>query len=397
MRRGWDWLRSDGWRQPWPAALILACVLVASGALIERMSLPARISAPAGTGRSHFLAYLAAAAFGTLVGATELVARYRDKPSAPLQTLPGLVYIGVNGAVSLIVFWLLRTGQIATGTVAGLGPALNQVLVAGFGSMALFRTSLFRMRVKDTDIAVGPAAVLQVILDAADRACDRLRAGPRAQEVKRIMAGICYAPAKSALVLHCLALMQNLSATDKDQLSQAIAVLDAAAMSDEVKAYNLGLVLINFVGEDVLREAVQALDSLIRGPAPDLPPIFSQADSLELADLPPLVSLCAALDPTDREQQVATLRAAWLAVDPVLHRQADANVVVLARLRRYFGPETLSRALAVLTASKAPVQKVEGPLNLGDLAPAPAPAAKPPGGGEGRPAAEGRPASGSSP
>ena len=50
------------------------------------------------------------------------LARYRDKPVAPLETVPGLVYIAVNGAASLMLLWFLRTGQIslgASGSVLG--------------------------------------------------------------------------------------------------------------------------------------------------------------------------------------------------------------------------------------------------------------------------------------
>ena len=348
------------WRRSWVSLVVTAVVVFTAGAVVTR------ISSDRG---DHFLAYLGAGVFGMLVGATELVARYRDKPTASLETVPGLVYITVNGTVSLLVFWFLRTGQIAVSAVPALGPTLNQVLVAGFGSMALFRTSIFTLRVKDSDIAIGPAAVLQVILTAADRACDRLRAGPRAQEVKDIMRGVSFARAKSGLVLHCLALMQNVSASEQSQLTQAISVLETSTMSDEVKAYNLGLLLMNFVGEDVLKEAVAALGTVIQGPAADDPPIFSQAAGLEFSDMSALISICAALDPMMRESDVAELRGGWIKLDPPLDREPDRNVVVLARLRHYFGPDTLARAIALLVAGKTPVKRVTGPLNLADLIP----------------------------
>jgi hypothetical protein len=60
----------------------------------------------------------------------------------------------------------------------------------------------------------------------ADRACDRLRAGPRAKEVKNILRGVSFARAKSGLLLHCLALMQKVSTSEQSQLTQAISVLE---------------------------------------------------------------------------------------------------------------------------------------------------------------------------
>jgi hypothetical protein len=45
----------------------------------------------------HPAPYAAAVLFGLAVEITELVARYRDRPTAPLKTLSGIVYILVNG------------------------------------------------------------------------------------------------------------------------------------------------------------------------------------------------------------------------------------------------------------------------------------------------------------
>jgi hypothetical protein len=75
-----------------------------------------------------------------------------------------------------------------------MSPIVAQVLLAGFGTMAFFRTSLFTLRItcvhvagRESDVAIGPAAVVQVIINAADRACDRFRAGPRSSDVVRII------------------------------------------------------------------------------------------------------------------------------------------------------------------------------------------------------------------
>lgn len=343
----------------WPTWLA-GIVLFAAGAAVERM-------ATAGPDGSHPLPYLAVAVFGMLVGATELVARYRDRPAAALRTLPGIVYIAVNAVVSLAVLWFLRTGQLGLTVTTVFGQTLNQVLLAGFGSMALFRTSIFTLRVKDADIAIGPAAVLQVILAAADRACDRLRAGPRARRVQEIMCGVSFERARKALPLHCVALMQNVSNDEQAQLNQVIAALSSEPMSAEIKSYNLGLVLMNLVGEDVLAEAVNGLGPLIRGPADDDPPILSNASRLKFEEMPALIAICLAIDPLQRDGEPE----AWLRVDATkVPGEADRNTVVLSRLRGFFGPDTVVKALALLDANKTPVQPLTQSLSLDDLAPA---------------------------
>jgi hypothetical protein len=92
---------------------VLGPVALTAGALAERIA--------QGSCR-HLLAYLGAGVLGLLVDVTELVARYRDDPMAVIRAMPGLIYIGVNAAVSLIVFWLLHTGQLGS-DVLGKSPA----------------------------------------------------------------------------------------------------------------------------------------------------------------------------------------------------------------------------------------------------------------------------------
>lgn len=166
---------------PWMviAAVVLGLVV---GVLLERMT----IGLPAADASSgHLAAYVGATMLGLLVGATELVARYRDAPRCALESPAGMIYMATNAGVSLGVFWLLRTGQIGGNPSSALGPTLSQVLLAGIGGMALLRTSVFTLRLRDKDIA----------------------AGPRAVEVRRLMEGISFDRAKPALPAHCLALM----------------------------------------------------------------------------------------------------------------------------------------------------------------------------------------------
>ena len=126
--------------------------------------------------------------------------------------------------------------------------------------------------------------MLQVILSAADRACDRLRAGPRSARVFGIMRGVSFDRAKLALPLHCFALMQNVSTAEQTQLMQTLDTLATKSMTDEVKSYNLGLLMMNVVGEDVLEKAVSVLGPLILGPSADEPPILAQASVLKPED-----------------------------------------------------------------------------------------------------------------
>ena len=51
------------------------------------------------------------------------------------------------------------------------------------------------------------------------------------------------------------------------------------------------------------------------------------------------------------------------------NRQVTPSIALLSRLRGYFGPDTVVKALALLAANKPPVEPVTGSLSLSDLTP----------------------------
>lgn len=196
---------------------------------------------------------------GALVGAGELVSRFRDEPTRAISSVPGLLYLTVNGIASVTAIVALRTFAWTPAPASVDQTRLLQILASGFGAMAVFRTALFTVRVSGTDIGVGPVAFLQVMLAAIDRAVDRKRARERAERVLSIMDRLTFTDLFASLPAFAFALMQNLSSDDKTAISDQVKTLAASAMPDQAKVLNLGLLLMNYVGEAVLEEAVMAL------------------------------------------------------------------------------------------------------------------------------------------
>jgi hypothetical protein len=151
-------------------------------------------------------------------------------------------------------------------------------------------------------------------------------------------------------------LMQNVSTAEQTQLMQTIDALATKAMSDEVKAYNLGLLMMNVVGEEVLERAVGVLGPLILGPPTDDPPILVQASAIKQEDMLALVDICVALDPLARSDKPANrIREEIASAISNVKVVSDQNVIALALLRARFGSTTVSRALALLTSGRQPV------------------------------------------
>ncbi len=211
--------------------------------------------------------YFAVAALGALIGLCELLARYRDEPRRAIVNVSAIIYILINTAAALLALLLLNVFKVDF----GLDPTRDAVklramlvLTGGLGAMAFFRSSFFTFKIGDKDVPLGPGLVLQVLLDVTDRAVDRGRAAPRAVAVTRIMAGIDFDKAHLALPSYCFALMQNVSQEEQSAIGQQVTALATSSIAGPVRSYLLGLVLLNVVGETVLRAAIDSLGADIR-------------------------------------------------------------------------------------------------------------------------------------
>jgi hypothetical protein len=244
-------------------------------------------------GRDELLEYAVVGAFGGLVGVGELISRYRDAPRSAIFSSPAIGYIAIN---SLAAFGALFLIFRFDWTFGATGDAIlpTQLLVASFGSIALFRTSLFTVRAGNEDVGIGPSSLLTVMLGACDRAVDRVRAKDRGFEVAYVMGDVSFDAAEGPLPAVALALMQNLPEAEIIALSTEVERLrHQENVSDRAKALLLGLAITNRVGIDVLTAAKKSLGpEILRAEIDEVPETAHEARA---------VSLSPYGDPPDKE------------------------------------------------------------------------------------------------
>jgi hypothetical protein len=153
-----------------------------------------------------------------------------------------------------------------TGVLKNMHPTrLYEIFLASFGAVAFFRTSLFTARVGGTDVGIGPSAVLQSLLAAADRMIDRDQAEGRAEDVANIMHNVDFGKAQLALPPLCFTLVQNITPEDQKAAAEQIKqIASTTGIPDQAKSIILGVFLIRLVGADVLERSVKALGSNIK-------------------------------------------------------------------------------------------------------------------------------------
>jgi hypothetical protein len=300
-------------------------------------------------------AYAAAAAIGAVAGLAELVSRYRDAPRDAAASRGGVAYVLFNALVSLGALYLIR--NVFPWPGAALSPApqdvptlAQQALAAGVGAMALLRSAVVTVRSGDSDVPIGPAAILEIFRTALDRDVDRVRAGPRATEVGRIMAGVSFARAYRPLGGLAVSLLQNIGAEEEARLRQRIdALANQTGRSDGDKALELGLILSSSVGFAVLEQAKALLDDKIGDGVKQPVAVATLVGRLDPAtvgrDLP---ALCLALNPTvaPEDQRALATQVDLIAKSDL---SAGAKVVNIGLvIANILGEDTLATAVDLI-------------------------------------------------
>jgi hypothetical protein len=215
------------------------------------------------------LQYLAVALIGACVGIGELVSRYKDDPYEAIRNRHAVLYTVINVLASVIALLALKT--VGDQGILGEQNAAHRIgytLLAGFGAMSVLRSSAFTLRAGNDDIAIGPSALLQIILSATDRAVDRARATVRAERMAKTMQSLEFNQISKALPQLAFTMMQNVSSEEKQDLSDEISRLQDHDMDAVMKSICLGLALSNIVGQGVVDAAVAALRQTVKAGAP---------------------------------------------------------------------------------------------------------------------------------
>src|ERR1700694_4733041 len=104
------------------------------------------------------LVYALVFVLGGLLGLTEILGRYIESPASALKSSGAFFYVLVNASASALALFLL----------ARLAPEITnpitQVLLSVLGAMAFLRSSVFRAKVGNEDVAIGPAIILDTLL-----------------------------------------------------------------------------------------------------------------------------------------------------------------------------------------------------------------------------------------
>jgi len=206
-----------------------------------------------------------AGGLGMILGASEILSRYRDQPVSALISQAGLIYLLVNGIISAVVYGILihysadLIPQVAKDYLLG-------AIIAGFGAMAVLRSKFFTFTTTGgSQIAVGPDIVAQAYLDSSNRAIDRQRALDRLRLVHDLTQSVVKPlPSDPANMVVSLGAFQSLSSSEQSDLQTLLnQIYGRPDYSDEMKFQASCFAIVNVGGERVLRRIISDLPAQV--------------------------------------------------------------------------------------------------------------------------------------
>ena len=171
-------------------------------------------------GDHNHIKFVFVVAIGGLLGLTEILGRYTDSPTAALKSPGAVIYVLVNAIASGVALYLLT--ELAPAAVSN---PISQVLLAGLGAMAFLRSSVFKAKVGNEEVPIGPAIILDTLLKFADAQVDRGRAEDRAERIGEVVQSLPLGQVGVDLPRLCFALMQNLSVDIQQKLLNDITLI----------------------------------------------------------------------------------------------------------------------------------------------------------------------------
>lgn len=196
-------------------------------------------------------AAMTAVCLSFLVAAAELMSKFRDEPYAIFKHPATWLYLVFNGLLALsCLFILVKTAMF------GVSEAdyVKAGLTAGLGSVVIMRSKFLKLTIGDKETAIGPEIIVNVFLETLETKIDRERGLHRKKLVERQMSDINFFKARRYVETVLTTALQTKSKESIDKLMNAINDIAVSELDDIDKSLALGFVILDFTGEEFLRE-----------------------------------------------------------------------------------------------------------------------------------------------
>ena len=211
-----------------------------------------------------------------VVGAADILTRYKDNPWSAIRTPAALGYVVANTCFGVAAFWCAMVLQVVKVEGVGRGPEaglsvelLRSALLVGFGSIFILRAVAFKLSIGGKDTDVGPSTIVDSLLRACDQQIDRTEAIRKDRMIRKLMDGLSFKRAAVFIPNYCLAIVQD--DTERAERFGALVTSiakyespDAAADPDAERAFLLGGALIKVFGYEFAARVIEGFRARLR-------------------------------------------------------------------------------------------------------------------------------------
>jgi hypothetical protein len=197
--------------------------------------------------------WILACFIGTSTALVELLSRYRDEPFGLIaRSRFAWAYLALHGVLSICAHALLVQQAGLELELASAVHRTGVAIAAGLGVAVLVRARVVSAKLGDEQVAIGPGYVIEQLLRIIDAQIDRRRAIDRVRLVVALMRGKDFEAARVHACMLITGSRQSLSLQDQRRLGDQLREIAERGISDQDKAYALGFVLLDLMGEGFL-------------------------------------------------------------------------------------------------------------------------------------------------
>ena len=212
------------------------------------------------------LDWLLAFAVGMGTSLVELLSRYRDEPLKVIATSQfAWVYLLLNGLMGIGAHAIMLDRELVQ--VDTETSRMGLAVLSGLSAALILRARVFTAQLNDEQISIGPGFVVDQLLGIVDAQIDRRRALQRVSIVVELMHGKDFEGSQIHASTMITGSRQNLSLQEQKDLGNQIREVVDRKIPDQEKAYALGFILLDFMGEGFLKAVAERLPK-VREPEP---------------------------------------------------------------------------------------------------------------------------------
>lgn len=210
--------------------------------------------------------YIFVLILGFLFSGIELASRYKDDPVNAINSLPGIIYLLINGIISCFGYFIITTFSLNFKVESDLpinAQIASDIILASMSSFFIMRSSFLTLGGENNQIDLGLNVIIKKLILIVDRQVDRYQASSRAKDITNILKDVSLRQLEVQVMPLCLQVMQNVSQDELNEINEefeSFAIFEADyPKNEETKKLSAGLMLYSLVGKKVLETTITHL------------------------------------------------------------------------------------------------------------------------------------------